>query len=270
MKTGKKFKKRQQDNNIALTIIVAVIFLGILLGYKVIDTRQNMVDTDRHTNCRVDKQFPRDTVILMDATEALSESQVEGVINYLEDLVTDSIKYERFTLYFLNDDPETFKPQLTVCNPGDGQALDPNTNNLKKLLKTWERSFKYPIIKSAQGLATVAPSDYSPIMEMLKFVALRTTSKSSALDKRIIIVSDMVEHTTAYSQYRNPKANFMLFKDTPYFREMRPRLNDVNVHLLYVERSRLAYVQGREHVELFWKPFIESSNGQYRSNLIIN
>ncbi|MDC0004199.1 hypothetical protein OAE19_07350 [Porticoccaceae bacterium] len=207
---------------------------------------------------------------MLDATEAVSQAQLEDLSNQLEIMVRDSIIHERFTIYFLRDEPERFQPSLVVCNPGTGQNLSSATHNLRKLMTTWQNSFKAPVTDSLQGLAKVTPSSSSPIMEMLKFVGLRSFARSTSPDKRLILVSDMVEHTDSYSQYRNKNLNFEKLSQTPYFREMRPRLNDVMVDLLYIERPPLAKIQGSDHVKKFWQPFVRRSGGRIKNVTYIN
>ena len=267
---SRRNRRRKTSNALPIAIIGLVLILLVLFGYQFTKAVQSMVETDASTNCRSDGFFSRDTVVLLDATEGLSEAQLVGLTNQLEQVVRDSLIYERFTVYVLRDDPERFQSRLVVCNPGDGQNLDPNTNNIKRLLKNWQTSFRGPVIRSLQELSEVAPANSSPIMEMLKFVSLRTFSRSAAADKRLILVSDMVEHTDSYSQYRNTNLDFEKLSQTPYFREMRPALTGVMIDLLYIERPALAQLQGSDHITKFWQPLVRRAGGQIRNINYLN
>jgi hypothetical protein len=268
MSTRKRRKKA--NNTLPIIIIGLVLALLALFIYQYTKVVQGTIKTDAATNCRSDGIFPRDTVVLLDATEAVSEPQLIDLSNQLEQVVRSSIIHERFTIYFLRDDPERFQPALVICNPGTGQNLSGNTNNLKKLMATWQESFRAPIKDSLLGLAELTPSSSSPIMEMLKFVGLRSFARSTSSDKRLILVSDMVEHNESYSQYRNRNLDFESLAQTRYFREMRPRLSDVMIDILYIKRHSLNEIQSGDHIKKFWQPFVRRSGGQIRDVTYIN
>jgi hypothetical protein len=265
-------RNRRKKTNSSLPIIIIGLVLALLALFIFQYTKvvQGTIKTDAATNCRTDGVFPRDTVVLIDATEAVSTSQLEDLSNQLDQVVRNSIIHERFTIYFLRDDPDRFQPSLVVCNPGTGQNLSGTTNNLKKLMTTWEGSFKVPIKDSLLGLAELTPSNSSPIMEMLKFAGLRTFARSTSADQRLILISDMVEHNDSYSQYRNANLDFNSLAQTRYFREMRPRLSNVMIDILYIERSALAEIQGSDHITKFWQPLVRKSGGQIRDVTYIN
>jgi len=263
-------RRKKANNTLPIIIIGSVLALLALFIYQYTLVVQGTVKTDAATNCRSDGVFPRDTVVLIDATERVSTAQFEYLSNQLEQVVQTSIIHERFSIYFLRDDPERFQPALVVCNPGTGQNLSSNTANLPKLMANWEKSFKAPIKESLLGLAEVSPSLSSPIMEMLKFVGLRTFARSTSADQRLILVSDMVEHNDSYSQYRNRDLDFEKLAQTRYFREMRPRLSDVMIDILYVERPALIEIQGGDHITKFWQPLVRQSGGQIRDVTYIN
>ena len=266
---SRRSKRKQSSNALPLAVIGIVLLIGAVFIYKYVKVVQNTIETDSK-NCRSDGLYPRDSVILIDATQRTSEAQLEDLSNQLEKIIRDSLLYERFTVYFLRDDPERFQPRIVVCNPGTGEGLDPNTNNLRKLMNKWQNSFKTPIKESIDGLSEVTPSTSSPIMEMLKFVGLRTFSRSTASDKRLILISDMVEHTDSYSQYRNLNLDFESLSQTAFFREKRPRLNGVMINLLYIERPELSTIQGTKHITKFWQPFMRNSGGQINDVTYVN
>lgn len=267
MKKSKKNKKKNTNHLPLIGISIFALLFGTLI-YQFFQLKQGMIQLDGD-NCRVDGLFPRDTVVLLDSTEALSESQQVDIKNRAEKLVRDSLLHERFTIYALQDNPDRFKPTLTLCNPGDGQEKS-ELIKAKKELRMYKKEFEGPLIKSFSDMSSIVSSESSPIMEMLKFVGLRTFARSDSPDKRLILVSDMVEHTDSYSQYRNKNLDFESLSNTPYFREMRPRLDEVYIDLLYIERASLAEIQGSDHVTKFWQPFVRRSGGQINNVTYIN
>ena len=96
MKKSKKNKKKN-NNNLSLIGISIVALLFVTLIYQYFQLKQGMVELDGD-NCRVDGLFPRDTVVLLDSTEVLSESQQVNIKNRAEKLVRNSLVHERFTI----------------------------------------------------------------------------------------------------------------------------------------------------------------------------
>ena len=156
MKKSKKNKKKD-NNNLSLIGISIVAVLFVTLIYQYFQLKQGMVELDGD-NCRVDGLFPRDTVVLLDSTEALSESQQVNITNRAEKLVRNSLLHERFTIYALQDNPDRFKPTLTLCNPGDGQER-PELLKAKKRLRAFKKEFEEPMIQSFRDMSNIESSD---------------------------------------------------------------------------------------------------------------
>jgi len=268
---SKKAKQKKKNDQIKGSIILGFVgLLAIWFGFSLYDANDKFIELHPETNCRIDGVSPRETVILLDSTESLSEAQVETVINHLNHEIENAILFERFTVYSLKAEPERFQPQFSVCNPGDGSDKSFVNNNPRKILKKWETLFKDPILRAVTMMGYEEASQTSPVMEMLKFVGIRTFARSKSDEKRMILISDMVENTSKYSQYSDLSADFRANRDTPYFRKVKPRLLGVDVHILYIERSNLTKIQGKKHLERFWKPFLEASGGALSSITYIN
>ena len=94
---------------------------------------------------------------------------------------------------------------------------------------------------------------------MFKYVSINTMYDSSAKQKRIIFVSDMLHHTEQYSHYRR-SIDFESFAETPYSIEVKPYLNDVNIEVLYVVRAKDRNLQNRGHIA-FWEDFVSNAGG---------
>lgn len=242
---------------------LVMLFIGTLfvffVGYKFFEKKSELVEIDSNL-CRLDKKFPRITAILLDATDGLNESQLENVENRVERILNSALEDEQFMVYFLNDDPDTFKPALTVCRPDDGEDANPLYEAPKKIKIAYKEQFFNPIMGVVGNLGPALAAQSSPVMEMLKFVGIRTMDQNDAPEKRLIIVSDMVENTLNYSQYKTPAKPFASLKKSPYFRQVRPRLQGVDVKIFYIERRDLNHIQKFDsHTRDFWAPFLRNS-----------
>lgn len=251
-------------------MIAVVGLLGVVLMFFYFKASSEKVELDSVSNCRLDGNSPRDTVILLDATQKLGDSHLEGLRNIINQYIDESIVHERFTIYVLGDDPNKYEPQFTVCNPGDGEGVSSISGNPQKIYRNWLKSFKQPIIDIINGLDADISASSSPVMEMLKFVGLRTIDRKMSSEKRILLVSDMVENTQSYSQYSQTNLAYTDWVNTTHFRQTRSRLNGVDIHVIYIERPSLSSIQGKDHIEKFWSPLIKAAGGRLQSVKTIN
>lgn len=264
-------RRKKGNQNISYwAMILSVAFLALIFMYVYIKAVSEQVEIDKASNCRTDGKSPRDTVLLLDATEVYSDSHLEALRNIVNKYVDSALIHERFTVYVLGDEPDRYEPQLVVCNPGNGDGVSPITGAPEKMFRAWTKSFKEPIIEIVNTLDAQLSAQTSPVMEMLKFVGLRTIARKTSVEKRIIMVSDMVENTESYSQYAQTNMKYFDWRDNPHFRQTRSQLNNVDVHIIYVERPTLSHIQGRNHIEKFWRPLIDNAGGALKSIKTIN
>jgi hypothetical protein len=105
----------------------------------------------------------------------------------------------------------------------------------------------------------------SPIMEAIQAVAEQSFGGSQtreATEKKLIIVSDMLQYTDGYKQYGGIRPDeFERFSKTEYSRRVRADLKSADVEIFYVQRATKNAVQGTAHY-LFWEKFIRNSGGR--------
>lgn len=101
----------------------------------------------------------------------------------------------------------------------------------------------------------------SPIMETVQRVAVDRFSgrAASSIPKRLIIISDMLEHTAAYSHYSGD-LSFERFRLSDTYHKVRTDLGGAEVIIKYVHRLRPGHSSTREHIE-FWREWARDSNG---------
>ena len=130
--------RKKSNNNRAGYLIIAVASIVIALFsftyYRVSSNQVVLMDN----LCREDGIVPRETVLLVDATDSYSESQRDQVLLKINEYIDESLEHERLTLYALNEDPDTFLPTFSICNPGDGEDASEWTENKRQLARTWE------------------------------------------------------------------------------------------------------------------------------------
>ncbi|OLQ70825.1 hypothetical protein BIT28_15550 [Photobacterium proteolyticum] len=255
-------KKVAKQKGMLITMFAFVIILAF--GYIYWDISKNSIIRDSETMCRTDDYISKDTVLLIDATDSFSSSQSIQIEKEVKKILLNASIDDRFSLYVIDDNTDDFKEAFYVCNPGDGSNKSELTSNKRRLKENWEKTFYDRVINSVKELAGTHTSNTSPIIEMIKLASLQTLYSSNADSKEMIIISDMLEHTTKYSHYKN-KPNFDEYKRLPYSIEQKPNLDGVDVKVFYLVRTKDRTRQNRGHIN-FWELLV-MDNGGYISNV---
>ena len=205
-------------------------------------------------------------IVLMDTSDVILETTKSDILTFLEDQITALPEYHSFDIRVLDIATGQSRSLFAKCNPGDGDGLSEWTDNPRVARLRWIESFKKPAREAlSKGLAPV-DTQSSPIMGAVQHVAITQFSSAAAqaVPKRLIIVSDMIEHTRDYSQY--PIAGdltYQRFKQSPAYRKFRTDLHGTHVTILYVDRPKLKLDTIR-HIS-FWREWISDNRGSFGS-----
>ena len=246
-----KRKTRERVAPIAvLALLVAVI--GTMVVF--LSTRPSV---DPETFCPHDGNYAR-TAVLIDATDSLSATQAKAVREEVEDLRLKLALYEWVGVFVLSEDNLLLPvPEIQKCNPGS--EPNPIYENPDVVRRRFEEEFRKPLDDAIGRLVkTTRPSPTSPILEMIRAVALDRNYVSTQ-PRRLIVVSDMLQNVSQYSHYRD-RADFHSWRDTDYAREfLQVSLLGVDVEILYLRRldAPSGPLQTRGHVK-FWEDYFST------------
>jgi len=256
MRRSRKTKKNA--DLIGYLIMSIVIVIMIVAGYFFFQAKSEFVHRDDF-NCREDGIVSKETAIVIDATDSLNETQILFVNKKIKMILENSLLDEKVSFYILNNNEEQYSPRLSLCNSGDGKDKSELTSNKRRLKKQWNENFYNKIIDEVNSVVDAPLADSSPVLEMIKFVSINTMYESTAKEKRILLVSDMLHHTKQYSQYKT-KPSPKDLDSLPYLKHSLPKLHDVDVEVLYVLRPNFYKLQTRGHID-FWDKYIQKAGG---------
>ncbi|QLE86522.1 hypothetical protein FLM48_16495 [Shewanella sp. Scap07] len=259
MSSVRRRKKKQADQKGWLLLAVCVCILTVA-GYFLYEANANVIKRETVSSCRLDGYVSRETAIVIDATDSFSETQAMLVTKEIQKTLSEALIDEKFTLYVLNESVGKNSSIVEGCNAGDGSEANELTSNKRRLKKQWNENFYNRFVVAVENLVGQHSAKESPIFEMIKFVSVNTMYDSKAENKRIILVSDMLHHTSKYSQYRQ-NTSFNSFEASSYSLEVRPHLRSVDVEILYVVRAKDRKLQNRGHIG-FWEAFVSNAGGQ--------
>lgn len=202
------------------------------------------------------------TAVIIDATDPISEITLTNLRNEFRREISQISKGQYLRIASLTGTPWELPTMFDGCNPGDGQEVDIWTNNPQRRQERWEEAFGTPLEQLPESFGTVQTASQSPIMAAIQKMRNDLFDSDIAADnvsKRIIIVSDMIEHTDLYSQYRTGP-DFEAYLHSDGHRTYRTDLSGIEVTILYVDRASRNFGSA-PHME-FWARWIDHYQGK--------
>ncbi|MEL6781037.1 MAG: hypothetical protein AAFO51_01580 [Pseudomonadota bacterium] len=196
---GRGRRRAQQRRAAYLNIFLVTAAIGIV-GFLFWSLQP--APYDERTLCEISDELPPHTAIIIDKTDEYSQIQA--------DLISDVVRRtrdrlevgERMTLFELDADGR-FDPrgQLSLCNPGRGDQVNPLFSNPKLIEERYAALFEGPMETILSDLVEPKEAPASPILEALARLG-QTEAFSSDVDGRtVVLVSDMLQNSTVFTAY---------------------------------------------------------------------
>jgi hypothetical protein len=255
-------QQRRRENRIYLAL--SVIVIGIAIGLLYLNNQRDKVALDSRTLCPQNRAPASLLVVMVDTSDSLNIIQRTAITNQIQQAISVVPDHAEVQLYTIGPITNSLlEPQVTVCNPGNGKGVSELTSNPQLIGKRWKKKFIEPLNKQLDEMLRGSESDDSPIMESIQSVGVNVFDKPALHDlpdKRLVIVSDMLQNTAGYSQYRSDES-YSRFRASGYSLKVRPDLDGVNVTILYLRRAGVRHLQGKRHLE-FWGNYFSDANAR--------
>jgi hypothetical protein len=206
-------------------------------------------------------------LIMIDRSDPISGQQAQRIRQYIQKAKEDASFGTRFDIYtFEGDIKNELRPVVRVCAPGKPEDANELIENPDMIRRRYEEKFSSVLDKTISDLVQGNTKDSSPIIESLRGAAISSfgSINASKVPLRATLISDMVQHTSTVSHFRN-SPDFPALSKTMAWATLRPELNGAEVHILYLLRPSAtrsgASIQNRGH-QLFWEQLIGASNGR--------
>jgi len=226
-----------------VVIICALVFSAMILKREASDPETLCPDiVDAHT------------IILLDKTDSFTQNQQRFIPNYVSKEKNRLKTFEKFSIFTLTENTETDPdPVFSKCNPGTGKNANKLYQNPRKIQIHFDSSFLKPLTDNMGQMLLNNTGSQTPILEMIRELSNRDDFDDSIPKRTLVIVSDLMHHTSQFSQYKN-KSSYAYFSKKPYAYQIASNLNGVEVKIVYLLRDKLAYTQGKKHLA-FWKDY---------------
>jgi hypothetical protein len=203
------------------------------------------------------------TVVLVDTSDDLPETTKREVAVILDDLVSSLPDYYKLDVRVIDIAGLRSRSLFSKCNPGDGAGLSEWTDNPRIARLRWIESFKKPASDAIKNSLASAKASSSPIMAAIQDIAIDqfSSAQNSSIRKRLVIISDMLEHTPLYTQYRSSgDLSYKRYRETPAYLKFRTDLHGAAVEIDYVNRN--VAIDTVRHVD-FWREWISDNGGVF-------
>jgi len=257
--------KRQAATRKAIGVLIALCFLVGIVGYLYMSARADTRSIDPATFCPTDAKGPTGvTAILLDRTDTFTPTQQAAIRDRLNDLKDHTPQYGLLQVYTVEPTQEKLlKPIFSMCNPGRGEGMNRWTQNPHLMEERWKVLFADPLQHLLDSILDGGDAQVSPIMESIQSIVVTKLGSeeviSQKIPRRLIVISDLVQYTQSYSQYR-PMVDFKHFKTLPYYQSVRADLSGISVDFWYVRRQKTLVIQNKKH-EDFWQNYITDQGG---------
>lgn len=202
------------------------------------------------------------TAVLIDRTDALNPVQREATRQALESVKNAVKTGGLLQLYSVGPTDESVRePIIELCNPGRGEEVSALDDNPRFVESRWRDGFEQPLQEIFRDIVETEGASRSPIMESIQSVSVTAFGPDDrrAVPRRLVLISDMLQHTDGVSHYRR-FVPFDEFKETPYYHKVRGDLRDVEAEIFYIWRETKTQIQGKAHIQ-FWRDLIADQGG---------
>jgi len=246
-------ERRRSENTRALVIFA--LSLAAVIGMGTIAFVNRAPALDEGNGCvRGQLVPPGHTVVLIDQTDALGKRQID----YVKTLIL--LEYERLkpgerlTVRPIDADPDSGEREFSRCRVRRGADVLGIGANPEMIEADFRRVVGNPLNNYLNSLANVPTAEASPILETIASVADSPDFGANVPERRLVVVSDMAQHSGQASQYGHPEGYAL----SPAARDFLARnMHGVHVRVHYVRRPALAEMQSDAHRQ-FWTDWLKS------------
>jgi hypothetical protein len=244
-------------------LLGAAMLAAFGIGWYVLSAAHVVIDTA--TNCP--KGGPTAVqVVLIDRSDPITPQQGQRVRQYIDEQANRAKPGTRFDLYVADSDAvNVLKPTASVCSSGQGNQASSLYENPVRVQRQFEERFLNVLHGALDRLLSASTADNSPILESIRAAAITSFgSVPDGVPLRMIIVSDLVQHSALNSHFRG-ETNFDDLSRKPAWRSLQAPLKGAHVYVLYLLRASAVLrgqpIQNRGH-QLFWEKAIRASGGE--------
>ena len=224
-------------------IIIMIILFLILKAGKVV--------TDNITLCP--KEPPSHFVILVDKSDPPNDSQLRQIKQRIGE-VKDNLGFlDRLSIVTMGASGHA-NEIFSKCNPGRGEQANQFYENPTMVQNNFDKNFGSAFNNALEAAISEGKANASYIMESIQNIITNINFNSNISKRKLIIFSDMLQHSKKYSQYKQI-STYKRFLETKYGQSLLTDMNDVEI-VVYLIMRRDRRININSLVE-FWITYFE-------------
>ena len=253
-------RRRGASGRNALGIVLIVAALAVLGGLASAALFLRPPPTDATTLCRLDEPLAAHTIVLVDSTDRLEARHRRKLRAVLAQERSRLAQYDRLTIMRINvRRPQEPSILFSQCLPRPPEQTNPLFENARMVQATWDEEFAQALESALRSAGAGGPQRASPIIAALRAVAADPEFGAEIPRRRLVLVSDLLEH--------NPQGFSLYVSDANYAAWIAssptgpPDFARVDLRVVPIDRPDNAERQAQA-VERFWPAFFDAADVQ--------
>ena len=259
---GRRSGQLSDREKVLVGVAVPLVAAALALFVRFVMFAPDPPERDPDTGCPEDGPSAL-TAIMIDATDRVGAISRADVLARLEEYVAASREDEMVIGFEARPVGEEIdEPLLTVCHPGDPEEASEWTQNPRLIRRRLEERFRQPLEALFRELLSREEATTSPLMESVQSVAVSFLGREEYADipKRLILVSDLMQHSEYLSFFRQP-VDYDAFGRSRGANALSTDLRGTTVDVLFVQREAHRRLRSTRGLAEFWGRWIEDQGG---------
>jgi uncharacterized membrane protein len=241
----------------SVLIVLALVVVGGLAGAAL---WLRPPPTDANSLCRTDAPLAAHTIVLVDSTDRLEARHRRKLHAVLAQERARLSQYDRLTIMRINvRRPQEPAILFSQCLPRPPERTNPLFENARMVQATWDEDFAQALESALRSAGSGGPQRASPIIAALRAVAADPEFGAEIPRRRLVLVSDLLEHNPQGFSLYVPDANYAGWRASSATGP--PDLARVSMRVVPIDRpdnaTRQAYA-----MEQFWPAFFDAAHVQ--------
>lgn len=237
-----------------LLIVAALLVLG---GLSAAALLMRPPPTDETSLCRTDAPLNAHTIILVDSTDRLEPRHRRKLRTVLAQERARLAQYERLTLMRLSARrPQEPTILFSRCLPRPPERANPLWENAHHAQERWDAAFADALERALRSAQAGGAARASPIIAGVRAVAADPDFGAEIAHRRLVLVSDLLEHDPAGVSFYAAAADFATWRATAPHGP--PDLTSVDIRVVPLDRPDYTQRQASA-LQTFWPAFFEAA-----------
>jgi hypothetical protein len=239
-----------------LLVVLAIAAIGAVAGGFYWTTRTaEVMAVNPDTLCPTATGPVAETALLFDLTDPLTPAQSDQLLQQIESLVNSAPVGMQFTMGIVSPDVEAWGATAPLCKPRSERDVSTLTQNVALVQARYEDQFLTPLRDQINSMIGTTGADSSPIMESLQALLAATPGFMTAeKPRRLIIVSDLLQHSDVMSFYRGD--DWGAFATSSAFARLNRSLQDADILIFRIPRT-VDQIDDPGIIDHFWLRYFD-------------